>query len=404
MPMTKPTVRDINEARDRIRRYTYLTPCARSDVLSRLFGCELYLKLENLQVTGSFKERGALNKILQLAPEQRAAGVIAASAGNHAQGVAHAATLNGIASTVVMPETTPLAKIESTRSYGARVILHGASYDDAYTKASELQAKNGYTFVHAFDDPDVIAGQGTIGLELLEQVPDMDLVLVPVGGGGLIGGIALALSESREVIRIVGVEAERMPAMRTSVAAGRVTPLRPANSIADGISVARVGENTLPLVQSCVDDIVTVSEDEIARAVVTLLERKKTLAEGSGAVGLAAMTGGHVADVAGRTVVIVVSGGNIDMTMLARILERGLEHEGRLAQLRIIAPDTTKRLAELAAVIAEHGGGIMEMSQNRSVTEVDVGETEIDLRLETRGKSHVEEITASLRERGFRLK
>lgn len=395
---------DIVAARARIRDAVYLTPCARSAVLSRMLDCEVFLKLENLQVTGSFKERGALNKILQLTDEQKAAGVIAASAGNHAQGVAHAASLQGIAATIVMPETTPLAKIQSTRSYGATVVLHGTGYDQAYEKARALQQEQGSTFVHAFDDPDVIAGQGTIGLELLEQVPDMDLVLVPIGGGGLIGGIALAIRALRPEVRIVGVEAERLPAMRRSVDAGRVVGLRPANSIADGISVARVGEHTLPLVQAHVSDIVTVAEEEIARAIVTLLERKKTLAEGSGAVGLAALVSGRVEGARGRKVVLVVSGGNIDMTTLARVLERGLEHEQRLVHLKVIVPDVAASIAGLAALVAEHQANILSLSQNRSVSEVELGETEVVLMLETRGHEHAAAIRSAIVEQGFRLK
>ena len=395
---------DIVAARARIRDAVYLTPCARSAVLSRMLGCEVYLKLENLQITGSFKERGALNKILQLSDAEKKAGVIAASAGNHAQGVAHAASLQGIGATIVMPETTPLAKIQSTRSYGATVVLHGTGYDQAYEKARALQRQQGSTFVHAFDDPDVIAGQGTIGLELLEQVPDLDLVLVPIGGGGLIGGIALAIRSSRPEVRIVGVEAERLPAMKRSVEAGEVVALRPASSIADGISVARVGDHTLPLVQSYVSDIVTVAEEEIARAIVTLLERKKTLAEGSGAVGLAALVGGHVEGTGGKKVVVVVSGGNIDMTTLARVLERGLEHEQRLVHLKVVVPDAAASIAGLAALVAEHQANILSLSQNRSVSEVELGETEVVLVLETRGHAHATTIRSAISEHGFRLK
>ncbi len=404
MPTIGPTPKHILEARERIGDAVYLTPCARSEVLSHMLGCELYLKLENLQVTGSFKERGALNKIRQLDAAQKAAGVIAASAGNHAQGVAHAAALDGIAAFIVMPETTPLTKIQSTRGYGAEVILYGTGYDQAYAKAEQLRREHGYTLVHAFDDADVIAGQGTIGLELAEQVPDMDMVVVPVGGGGLISGIALALTHCLPGVRIVGVEAERMPAMQASVAAGRVQALRPANSIADGISVARVGELTLPLVRAHVSGIVTVAEEQIARAILTLLERKKTLAEGSGAVGLAALVSGRISDFHGKKVVVVVSGGNIDMTMLARILQRGLESDGRLCRLKVVMPDVTGNMAALAALIAEHQANILSMSQNRWVGEVELGETELELLLETKGREHVAAISAAIRDKGFALK
>ena len=395
---------DILVARARIRDAVDVTPCAHSAVLSRMLGCELYLKLENLQVTGSFKERGALNRILQLSDAEKKAGVIAASAGNHAQGVAHAATVNGIAATIVMPETTPLAKIQSTRGYGATVILHGTGYDQAYEKACQLQLERGFTFVHAFDDPEVIAGQGTIGLEILEQVPDVELVVVPVGGGGLISGIALAIRELRSDVRVVGVEAERLPAMKRSLEAGRVVALRAASSIADGISVARVGDHTFPLVQAYVSAVVSVAEEEIARAIVTLLERKKTLAEGSGAVGLAALTSDRVKDFGGRKVVVVVSGGNIDMTTLARVLERGLEHDERVVRLEAVVPDAASAIAGLATLVAEHAANILSLTQTRSISEVELGETEVLLVLETRGHEHAEAIRAAIRSRGFRLK
>jgi threonine dehydratase len=402
--MTVPTLADVHAARDRIKDAIYMTPCARSETLSQLLGCELYLKLENLQITGSFKERGALNKILQLIPEQMAAGVIAASAGNHAQGVAHVARKYAIPATIVMPETTPLAKIHGTRALGATIILHGSSYDEAYDKAVELQQQQGTTLIHAFDDTDVIAGQGTIGLELLQQLPDMDMVVVPVGGGGLIAGIALAIKQTRPAVQIIGVEAERMPAMQTSLASGKPERLRFANTIADGISVAKVGHYTLPIVKDYVSGMVTVTEEQIALAIMTLLEQEKTLAEGAGAVGFAALHYQQINDIKGKKVVVIISGGNIDMTMLARILERGLQSDGRLARLKVIMPDKPGNIAELAALIAEHHANILEISQNRSVSEVELGETEIELLLEARGWQHVNAITDSIRKHGYHVK
>jgi threonine dehydratase len=397
-------IEDIREARARIAGKVYQTPCAHSVTLSRMLGCEVYLKLENLQMTGSFKERGALNKMLLLDDEQRAAGVITASAGNHAQAVAHAAVTLGIQATIVMPQTTPMAKVRGTREFGADIVLHGEGYDAAYEKARELQAERGYTFVHAFDDADVIAGQGTIGLELLEQVPDLDMVVVPVGGGGLIGGIAAAVKASRPQAAIVGVEAERIAGMKHSVEAGSVVPLPAAATIADGISVARVGELTLPLAQRYVDTLVTVSEEELAKAILVLLEREKTLAEGAGAAGFAGLYSGRVAGTAGKRVVVVISGGNIDMTTLDKILERGLEADGRVASLRVVIPDRPGSIADLAALVAGEDAEILNLALNRHVEEVRLGEAEVELTLGAKGHEHVAAIVAAIRGRGVVVK
>jgi threonine dehydratase len=303
-----------------------------------------------------------------------------------------------------MPETAPLSKIQGTEELGATIVLHGSSYDEAFEKAQILREQHGYTLVHAFDDADIIAGQGTIGLELLEQIPDMDTLVVPIGGGGLISGISIAVKETRPDVRIIGVESERMPAMKTSVAAGRIEQLRFANTIADGISVATVGEQTLPIVTQYVSEIVTVTEEEIAQGIVTLLEREKTLAEGAGVVGFAALSHDKVRDIAGSKVVVVVSGGNIDMTMLSKFLERGLESDGRLARLQVVVPDKPGSMATLASLIAEQKANILRISQNRSVSEVELGETEIELFLEARGWAHVDAITALIREQGYRVK
>jgi threonine dehydratase len=398
------TLADIQKARSRIGDAIYQSPCAHSETLSRITGCDLYLKLENLQMTGSFKDRGALNKILQLDEQQKAAGVITASAGNHAQGVAHAARLCGIRATIVMPETTPLAKLRGTRELGAAIVLAGSCYDEAYEKACELQQSLGYTFIHAFDDPAIIAGQGTIGLELLEQVPALEAVIVPIGGGGLISGIATAIRESRPEVEIFGVEAERLPAMKTSVAAQRVIPLRTANTIADGISVARVGERTLPIVTQRVAEIVTVSEEEIAAAIMILLEREKTLAEGAGAVGFAALMQQRLPSVKGKKVVVVISGGNIDMTMLSRILERGLESDGRLSYVTVVVPDKPDSIARLTTLIARQDANILHITQNRHAGEVQLEETEVELTLETRGHAHVQKIIEALVQNGIQVK
>jgi threonine dehydratase len=393
----------IEAAREAIARHVNVSPCAYAEILSQLCGCELYLKLENLQRTGSFKDRGALNKLLSLDDAQKAAGVIAASAGNHAQGVAHAARLLGIRATIVMPETTPLAKIRGTREQGAEIVLHGGGYDEAFDKACELQQQQGYTLVHAFDDPLIIAGQGTIGLEILEQLPELDAVVVPVGGGGLISGIATAIKARKPAVEVIGVEAERMPAMRQSVNAGRVTALPMAKTLADGISVARVGEHTLPIVQELVSDIVTVSEEQIAAAVMTLLEREKSLAEGAGAAGFAALLHGHLPDLAGKKVVAVISGGNIDLTRLSHIIERGLEQDGRLARIKVVVPDKPASIAELTAIIAEQQANIEQIAQNRLAGEVNLEETELELLLQTRSSDHSKAIIDAITARGFRV-
>ncbi|MDJ0806489.1 MAG: threonine ammonia-lyase [Gammaproteobacteria bacterium] len=395
---------DIQSAKQRIGDAIFVSPCTRTETLSKLTGCEVFLKLENLQMTGSFKERGSLNKILQLTDEQRAAGVITASAGNHAQGVAHAAKLCGIPAVIVMPETTPLAKIQGTQEFGAETLLYGSGYDEAYTKALELQTEKGYTFVHAFDDPLVIAGQGTIGLELLEQVPDMDTVLVPIGGGGLISGIATAIKTQRPEVRMIGVEAAVIPAMQQSITAGAIQSLDGVNTLADGIAVGRVGEYTLPTVERLVSDIVTVNEEEIATAIMLLLEREKTLVEGAGAVGFAALHSKRIPDISGKQVVVVISGGNIDLTLLAKILERGMETDGRLARFKVIAADRPRSIAKLTALIAEQHAGILQMTQNRSISKVRLEETEVELLLETRGLDHVEAISQLLRDEGFGVK
>jgi threonine dehydratase len=402
--MTNLSLSDIQTAHERIKNLVELTPCDYSEILSRLYDCHIYLKLENLQLTGSFKARGAFNKMLQLTPEQRTAGVIAASAGNHAQGVAYAARQLGIAATIVMPETTPLAKIRGTEELGATIVLHGSRYGEAYDKACELQQQHGYTFVHAFDDPHIIAGQGTIGLEILQQLPDVDIIIVPVGGGGLISGIALAVKQSRPNIRLIGVQAERIPAMKASLDAGHILAYHPANTIADGISITKVGQHTFPLVQQYIDEITTVSEESIANAIMMLLEREKTLTEGAGAVGFAALSHGNITDMKDKKIVVVLSGGNIDMTMLTVILERGLENDGRLARLKVVIPDKPGNIARLASLVAAQHANILEIYQHHSVSEVDIGETEVEMVLEAKGREHVDAIITSITQSGYQLK
>jgi threonine dehydratase len=392
---------DVQAARERLRGAIYYSPCPHSQMLSALTGQQVYLKLENLQMTGSFKERGALNRIAMLEPEQAARGVVAASAGNHAQGVAYHATKRGIRALIVMPLATPLVKVTATRGFGAEVVLHGANYDEACVEAMRLCDAEGMTFIHPFDDVSVMAGQGTIGLELLEQVPQLEAVVVPIGGGGLIGGIACAIKESRPDIRIVGVQTSRLPSMLAARSAGQPVTIEPSTTIADGIAVRRSGDVTFPVVERYVDEIVTVDEDEIASAILVLLEREKTLAEGAGATALAALLQKKTSLLGAHTAVMVC-GGNIDVTLLSRIIERGLVQDGRLIRLRIHLLDKPGALAELTRLIASYRANIVDTLHNRAYYGVNLGDTVIDITMETRGREQVVELLAALTAEGYK--
>jgi len=392
---------DVLAARERLHDAIYYSPCPHSVMLSALTGQQVYLKLENLQMTGSFKERGALNRIAMLTPEQATRGVIAASAGNHAQGVAYHATKRGIRAVIVMPLTTPLVKVTATRDFGAEVLLHGANYDESFVEATRLCADQELTFIHPFDDAAVMAGQGTIGLELLEQVPQLDAVVVPIGGGGLISGIACAIKESRPEVRIVGVQTSRLPSMGAAVEAHHPVTIDPATTIADGIAVRRAGDLTLPVVEHYVDEIVTVDEDEIASAILMLLEREKTLAEGAGAVALAALLQ-HRTSLHGAHTAVLVCGGNIDVTLLSRIIERGMVQDGRLIRLRIVLLDKPGALHDLTRLIASHRANITDTLHNRAYYGVNLGDTAIDITMETRGREQVEELLEALTAEGYK--
>lgn len=389
-------------ARERIRDFICYTPCQYSADLSATTGQQIHLKLDNLQRTGAFKERGALNKILLLSDEEKRNGIVAASAGNHAQAVAYHATRRNIRAQIVMPLMTPLVKVSATRGFGADVVLHGANYDEAYAEAMLRSREQGMTFLHPFDDLDVIHGQGTIGLELLEQVPDLEAVVVPIGGGGLISGVAGALKEINPAIRIIGVQTERLPSMLQACQAGKPVTLPPEATIADGIAVRRAGDVTLPLVQRYVDEIVTVDEEEIASAILVLLEREKTLAEGAGAVALAALLHNKTSLSAQRTVVLVC-GGNIDVSLLARIIERGLVKDGRRVRIRVHLSDRPGALHQLTKILADQQANIVETLHNRSHYGVNLGDTVIDITLEARGPSHIEAISAALHEAGYKF-
>ncbi len=391
---------DIQTALARIRGDIRVSPCTHSETFSGLTHNSIFLKLDNQQRTGAFKERGALNKLLSLTADERARGVIAASAGNHAQGVAYHAGKHGIKARIYMPLPTPLTKVSSTRSYGADVILHGANYDEAFEKALQVAQQDRLTLIHAFDDAAVIAGQGTLGLEILEQNPDIEAIVVPIGGGGLIGGIACAVKETNPAVKVFGVQPAKIPSMKAAIAEGKPITLDSAKTIADGIAVRRAGDRTFPLVQKYVDGIATVEEEEIANAILLLLEREKTLAEGAGAAALAAVLNRKL-PLSGKRVAVLVCGGNIDVTLLARIIERGLLKDGRLVRLRVHLPDYPGALHRLTGILAEHRANIVETAYDRAYHGVNLGDTAIDITMETRGPDHIAELLAALVSAGY---
>ncbi len=392
---------DIEAARRRLGDAVKVTPCEPSDALSASTGSVVCLKLENLQHTGSFKARGALNRLLLLTPEERAQGVIAASAGNHAQGVAYHAQRLGIRATIVMPVGTPLIKVTRTAGYGAEVIQYGENYDAAFEEATRLVALRNMVYVHAYDDELVMAGQGTIGLELLEQNPYLQVVVVPIGGGGLITGIATAMKEVKPAIRIVGVECTALPSMKRALEAGHVVELPAARTIAEGIAVRKVGAKCLEAAKRVVDEIVTVDDDEIARAILYLLEREKTVAEGAGAAGVAALLSGRIADVKGKRVCAVVCGGNIDVNVISRIIERGLVESGRLARFAVTVPDRPGALAEMLTRVGALKANVVEVHHERTFNRGALGVVDIDLVVETRGHAHAAELVESLHSAGY---
>ena len=364
--------------------------------------CQLFLKTENLQLTGSFKLRGAYYKIASLSDEEKARGVIACSAGNHAQGVALGATHNGIKSLICLPAGAPISKVEATRGFGAEICLVPGVYDDAYAKAVELRDKHGYTFVHPFDDPKVIAGQGTIGLEILEQLPDVEAVVVPVGGGGLASGVAFAVKTLRPDVKVYGVQAAGAPSMERSVHGGGICHLDSVSTIADGIAVKQPGELTFKLCSDYIDDIVTVNDDETAAAILALMEKQKLVAEGAGAVGVAAVMFDKL-PVKGRKVVAIVSGGNIDVNTLNRVVSRGLAKSGRKYTFIIDLVDKPGQLSGVLSVVAGRGGNVISVTHERTNVTTEINGCSIRLELETRDAEHINELRAALRERGFNV-
>lgn len=399
--MTAPTdlvtLDDVREARERIAGAVDLTPCIEPHALSERCGVDLRLKLETLQRTGSFKARGAVNTLRQLTEEERQRGVIASSAGNHAQGVAYAAAIAGARAVIVMPRTTPLIKITRTQQLGAEVVLQGDGFDEAYDHARQLQEERGLTFLHAFDDDRVIAGQGTIGLELLEQVQDLEAVVVPVGGGGILSGIAVAIKSLRPEVEVYGVQSESAPALERSFRIGKlVSPGEGRRSLADGIAIKRPAERTFRHLKRYADDLRLVSEEEIETGIFHLLETGKVIAEGAGAAGLAAVLAGRFPELEGRRTAIVLCGANIDLNILGRIIERSLARQGRMVQLRITIRDQPGGLAALLRLLADLEANVLRVHHDRVFVRASFWEVQVHVSLETKSPAHVEEILEAL--------
>ncbi len=392
------TLQDVRAAADALRGSVVPTPCLYSRTLSSITGAQIYLKFENHQFTASFKERGALNKLLSLTPEQRQRGVIAASAGNHAQGVAYHARRLGIPAVIVMPRYTPGVKVVHTRGHGAEVILHGEVFDDAKAHARELAQRRGLTMVHPYDDEKVIAGQGTIALEMLDAWPDLDVLVVPIGGGGMISGMAIAAGGVKPGIEVVGAQTQRFPSMYCAMK--QLPPQFGSTTIADGIAVKEPGALTLPIVRERVNDVLLVDEGDIERAIVLLLEIEKTVVEGAGAVGLATVLA-HRTRFEGKRVGLVLCGGNIDPLMLADIIERGMVRTGRLTRLTVELRDLPGALARVTAVLAEQNANIEEIFHQRAFTNLPVQTVEVDFVLETRDPEHVQQVIQALAAGGF---
>ncbi len=398
----KVTLEDIQRAEAQISKHIVATDTHLSTSASRVLNSEIYFKYENLQATGSFKIRGALNKILSLSNEQKKAGVIASSAGNHAQGVALSATKAGVQSVIVMPKTAPLVKVQATQDYGAQVVLEGEIYDEAFEHAKKLQLEHGYTFVHPYQDEQVIAGQGTIGLEILKAVPDLDTVVVPIGGGGMISGISTAVKAINPRCRVIGVQSALAPSMYELFTGQVIENKRRTATIADGIAIKNPSREIYEsFIKNQVDEIVTVTDDEIAEAIVFLLERAKTVTEGSGAAGFAATLHGKFK--LGKKNCIILCGGNIDLNLMARVINLGLIRKGRLAEISMIVDDVPGNLNRMTRAIADLGANVLEVRHDRIFEGLLVRETKIDFILETRNETHAEQIRSALLKVGGRI-
>ena len=395
------TLEKFEEACEQVKKVTLKTNLVYREYFSEDSGNKVYLKPENMQVTGSYKIRGAYYKISTLSSEERERGLITASAGNHAQGVALAATKNGIKSLICLPDTAPISKVEATKGFGADVCLVEGCYDDAYQKALELKESEGYTFVHPFDDENVIAGQGTIALEVLNELDDIDAIVVPIGGGGLISGIAYTVKQIRPSVKVYGVQVKGAPSMYRSVKNGGIESLESVSTIADGIAVKKPGENTYELVKEYVDEIALVSDDEVASAILALIEKQKMIAEGAGAAAVAAVMFNKF-DLKGKRVAAIVSGGNIDVTSLSRVIDRGLRNSGRSSSLLIELIDKPGQLKDISRIIADCGGNVTGVHYEKGNTK-SVNGCFLRIDMETRDYDHVNLITQSLRNEGFKI-
>jgi len=394
---------DVEAARDRIDDVVRWTPLEYSHQFSEMTGADVHLKLETFQRTGAFKIRGATNRIATLDEDARDAGVVTASAGNHAQGVALAASRSGVDATIVMPEHAPISKVEATERYGGRTVLHGADYDEAQAKAHEIEREEGRTYVHAFDDEEVMAGQGTIGLEIVDDLPAVDTVVVPVGGGGLISGIATAVKARKPDVRVIGVQAEGAASLPESVRTGHITELDEVNTIADGIATRKVGERPFEIIRERVDEVVTVDDEQIAVALTYLLERSKTLVEGAGAVPMAALLFDQFDYNEGETVVPALCGGNIDTNQLTTVLVRGLVETGRYLKIRTILKDRPGALQDLVEIISSKRANIYAIQHDRTSRDVAMNEADVEIDIETRGHEHIGELLDALRGAGYEV-
>ena len=395
-----PTVDDIRAAAERIRGAVIRTPMLVSRTLSEIIGAEVWLKFENLQFTAAYKERGALNKLLQLSAEERARGVIAASAGNHAQAVAYHAKRLGIPAIIVMPSPTPTVKVTQTEGHGAKVVLYGAMFDDAYARARELALENGYVFVHPFDDPQIIAGAGTVGLELLDDAPELDTIVVPIGGGGLMSGVSIAARAIKPDIELIGVEAELYPSMKCAIQDCHL-PMG-GDTLAEGIAVKQPGELTSRILRDYANDVMLVPERDLERAVAMLAGIEKTVVEGAGAAGLAAMLSDRKR-FAGKKVATILCGGNIDTHLLANVLVRDLVRQGRIARLRVAAHDQPGALAAITAKVYEAGVNVIDINHSRIFTRLPAKDTMIEVECEARDAASIDDVVARLEAAGFRV-
>src|SRR5690348_16492096 len=398
--MQPPTIEDIRTAAERIKGSVIRTPMLVSRTLSEILGAEVWIKFENLQFTAAYKERGALNKLLQLTPEERARGVIAASAGNHAQAVAYHAKRLGIPAVIVMPESTPTVKVTQTEGHGAKVVLYGRIVDDAFARARELALENGYVFVHAFDDPQIIAGAGTLGVEMLEDAPDLDTIVIPIGGGGLMSGVSIAARAIKPDIELIGVEAELYPSMKCAIQHCQM-PLG-GDTLAEGIAVKQPGELTSRILSELANDVVLAPERDLERAVAMLAGIEKTVVEGAGAAGLAAMLSDK-ARFAGKKVATILCGGNIDAHLLANVLVRDLVRQGRIARLRVAAHDQPGALAAITAKVYEAGVNVIDIKHSRIFTRLPAKDTMIEVECEARDAASIDDVVARLEAAGFQV-